>query len=61
MRGNGSSTVPSISVQNVNNSWWESGLLDEIGEIEDRERGLFGGLDNNGVTAGKGRTKLPGS
>ena len=43
----------------VDDSWWETGLLDEVGSNESGERGLLGSLENNGVTGGNRRANLP--
>ena len=44
----------------VDDARWESGFFDELGGVEGAERSLFGGLENDDVTAGDGRANLPG-
>ena len=44
----------------VDDTGWETGFFDELGGVEGTERGLFGGLENDDVTAGDGRANLPG-
>mmetsp|Transcript_34092 Transcript_34092/g.61455 ORF Transcript_34092/g.61455 Transcript_34092/m.61455 type:complete len:545 (-) Transcript_34092:51-1685(-) len=44
----------------VDDTLGEADLGGELGDEERRERGLLGGLEDDGVTGGKGRTKLPG-
>jgi hypothetical protein len=45
--------------ENIDDTRWESGLLDELSGIEGTKRGLFGGLEDHGVTAGDGWTNFP--
>jgi len=45
--------------EDVDDAWWETGLLDELGGVERTERGLFGGLDDDGIAAGDGWADLP--
>ena len=47
------------SGDDVDDSWWETGLLDEVGGVEGGERGLLGGLEDDGVTAGNSWADLP--
>ena len=44
---------------NVDDTWWEAGLLDKSGSNEGAEWGLFSGLDDNSVTASDGWANLP--
>ena len=44
----------------VDDTRWETGFFDELGGVEGAERSLFGGLENDDVTAGDGRANFPG-
>lgn len=43
----------------VDDTWWETGFLDEAGSNICGQRSLLGSLDDNGVTSGNGRANLP--
>ena len=45
--------------EDVDDAWWETSLLDELGCDEGRERGLFSGLKNDDIASGDGGTNLP--
>lgn len=57
--GNGCTTDLTETSNDVDNTWWETSLLDERGGDVTGKRGLLSGLNNNSVTAGNGRTNLP--
>lgn len=44
---------------NVDDSWWETSLLDQVGSNETGERSLLSSLQNNSVTSGNSGTDLP--
>ena len=60
MSGEGSTCDLAEAGNDVDNPGWETRFFDELGGIESTERGLFGGLENDGVAAGDGRANLPG-
>ena len=48
------------AIDDVDDTRREAGFLDEVGEVEDAEGGLFGGLQDDGVSAGERGAQLPG-
>lgn len=50
----------SEAVNDVDDTRREAGFLEEAGHIENAEGGLFGGFQDNGVSACEGRAQLPG-
>lgn len=54
-------SIFSKTVQDVDDTWRETSLLDQIGKVENAERGLLGGLHNDRVSTGKRRAQLPRS
>ena len=48
-----------MAVDNVNNTGGETCLLDKTGQVQNAERGLLGGLENDSVTARKRGAQLP--
>jgi len=59
MRGDGRAAVFAVAVQHVHHARREAGFFDQGGEIEDRERSLLGGFDDDRVAARQRRPKLP--
>lgn len=55
----GSSGNLSETRDDVDDSWWETGLLDETGGEKTGKWGLLGSLEDDGVTTGDGWTNLP--
>lgn len=47
------------SGDDVDDSWWETGLLDQVGGVESRKWSLLSSLQDNSVTAGNSWTNLP--
>lgn len=45
--------------EDVDDTWGKAGLLDELGGIEGTKGGLFGGLEDDGVSAGHGWANFP--
>ncbi len=43
----------------VDDSWWEAGLLDQVRGVESGQWGLLSSLDDNGVAASNSWTDLP--
>jgi len=58
--GNGGTSSLAKSRNDINDTWWEASLLDELGSVETRQWGLLSGLENDSVTASNGGTDLPG-
>lgn len=58
--GDGSTSGLAEAGKDVDNTGRETGLLDKGGSIQTRQRGLFGGLQDDSVTGGQGRSDLPG-
>ena len=50
----------SESGNDVDYTWREASLLDELSGVQGSERSLLGGLDDHGVTGGDGGANLPG-
>ena len=57
----GRTSDTTVTVKDVHDTRRESGLLEEGSHVQDGERGLFGGFEDNGVTAGQSGTEFPGS
>ena len=55
----GRTCVLAVAVQNVDNARREACFLDEVCEIEDTKRCLFGWFHDNGVTASQRGPELP--
>ena len=60
MGGESSTSDLAKAGDDVDDTGWEASLFDELGGVESAERGLLGGLENDGVAAGDGRADLPG-
>ena len=59
VRGDGGTGGLTETRDDVDNTWWETGLLDELGGDEGTKWGLLSRLDDNGVTASNGWANLP--
>jgi hypothetical protein len=59
VRGDGSTSDLSETRNDVDDTGREASLLAEGGSVETRQRSLFGGLDDDGVTTGNSGTDLP--
>lgn len=58
--GDGGTGNTAKARDDVDNTGGETSLDDEVADVESAERGLLGGLHDNGVTGGQGRADLPG-
>ena len=58
--GNGSTCNWTETRNNVDDTRWNTSLLDELGELQSREWSLLGGLEHNDVTSSQGWSNLPG-
>lgn len=58
--GDGGTGGATETGDDVDDTGREAGLDDQLGGVQTRQRGLLGGLDDNGVTGGNGRADLPG-
>lgn len=58
--GDGGTGGATETGDDVDDTGREAGLDDQLGGVQTRQRGLLGGLDDNGVTGGDGRADLPG-
>lgn len=59
VRGNGGTSDLTETRDDVDNTWWETGLLDQAGGDEATKRSLLSGLEDNSVAASDGRANLP--
>ena len=59
VRGKGRTGSLTETGDDVDDTWWESGLLDELSSDETAERGLLGSLDDDSVAASDGWADLP--
>lgn len=50
-----------MAVDDVDDSWWESSLLDEVAHVQHGQWGLLSQLQDNGVATAESRSKLPAS
>jgi len=57
--GDGGTGDTAETGDDVNDTGREASLDNKLGGVKTRERGLFGGLNDDGVTSGNGRTNLP--
>jgi hypothetical protein len=57
--GHGSTGDLSETSDDVDDTWWETGLLDQFAGDVCGERCLLSSLQHDGVTSGDGRTNLP--
>ena len=57
--GNGSPGDLTETGEDVDDAGWEASFLDEVAHVERGQWGLFGGLENDDITAGNGRANLP--
>lgn len=57
--GEGITSNGTVASDDVDNTWGEASLDDELGDLEGRERGHLRGLDDNGVTRAEGGAELP--
>lgn len=59
VRGDGRTGDLTKTGEDVDDTWREAGLLDELGSDQATERSLLGGLQDDGVTAGNRGADLP--
>ena len=59
VRGDGGTSSLAETGQDVDDTWWETDLLGEVGGDETAEWGLLGSLDDDDVAGGDGRADLP--
>jgi hypothetical protein len=57
--GHGSTGDLSETSDDVDDTWWEAGLLDELASYVRRQRCLLSSLEDNHVTGGNGGADLP--
>lgn len=57
--GDGGTSNLSETRDDVDDSWGETSLLNQLSEDETGKRGLLSGLQDDGVTSGKGGANLP--
>jgi hypothetical protein len=60
VRGEGGTGGTTEAGDDVDDTGGEASLLDQLGDVETRQGGLLGGLQDNCVAGGGGRSDLPG-